>query len=75
MTKLLDQALAAVRRLSPEEQDEIARAMLDLARDEREPEEIDPAHRAAVLEGLEQAERREFATQGEIESLFRRFGR
>jgi hypothetical protein len=72
MTKLLEQALEAVRRLPAENQDEIARAMLHLARDP-EPEPIDPAHLSAVLEGLAQAKRREFATDAEVEAAFRRF--
>jgi DNA-binding TFAR19-related protein (PDSD5 family) len=75
MTKLLEKALAAVRRLSPEMQDEIAQAMLTMARDERVPKEIDPAHLPAVLEGLAQAKRREFATDEEVEAAFRRFDR
>jgi len=75
MTKLLEKALEAVRRLSPEEQNEIARAMLALAGDEGEPEAIDPAHLPDVLEGLAQAKRREFATDAEVEAAFRRFDR
>jgi DNA-binding transcriptional regulator YdaS (Cro superfamily) len=74
MTKLLDKALEAVRQLPPETQDEIARAMLNLA-SEAEPEEIDPAHLADVIESLAQAKRREFATDAEIEAAFRRFDR
>jgi hypothetical protein len=73
MTKLLDKALEAVRRLPPRNQDEIAHAMLTLAGDEGEPEAIDPAHLAAILEGLAQAKRRQFATDDEIEAAFRRF--
>jgi hypothetical protein len=38
-------------------------------------EPIDPAHLAAVLEGLTQAKRREFATDDEVEAAFRRFDR
>jgi DNA-binding TFAR19-related protein (PDSD5 family) len=72
MTKLLDQALEAVRRLDPEAQDEVARAMLHLVRDDREAEGIDPAHLPAVLEGLEQARRREFATDAEVEAILHR---
>jgi hypothetical protein len=75
MTKLLEQALAAVRRLSPESQDEIARVMLDLSSRDGEPEDIDAAHLPAVLEGLAQAKRREFATDAEVEAAFRRFDR
>ncbi len=75
MTKLLEKALEAVRRLPPDGQDEIARAMLTLIGNEGEPEEIEPAHLPAVLEGLAQAKRREFATDAEVEAAFRRFER
>jgi hypothetical protein len=37
------------------------------------PEEIDPAHLPAVLEGLAQAKRRQFATDAEVEAFLRRF--
>jgi hypothetical protein len=73
MTKLLDKALEAVRRLPPSSQDEIARAMLNFAGNEGEPEAIDPAHLPSVLEGLAQAKRREFASDEEVEAAFRRF--
>jgi DNA-binding transcriptional regulator YdaS (Cro superfamily) len=73
MTKLLEQAVETVRRLPPDSQDEIARAMLTLAGNEGEPEAIDPAHLADVLESLAQARRREFATDAEVEAAFRRF--
>jgi len=36
---------------------------------------IDPAHLPAVLEGLAQAKRRQFATDDEVEAAFRRFDR
>ena len=75
MTKLLKKALEAVRRLPPDGQDEVARAMLSLAGDAGQPEEIDPAHLADVLESLAQAKRREFATDAEVEAAFRRFDR
>jgi hypothetical protein len=73
MTKLLERALEAVRRLPPDSQDEIARAMLSLAGDAGEPEPVDPAHLADVLESLAQAKRRQFATDAEVEAAFRRF--
>ena len=72
MSKLLEKALEAVRRLSPDGQDEIARAMLTLA-GEGEPEPIDPAHLPNVLQSLAQAQRRQFATDAEVEAAFRRF--
>ena len=55
MTKLLESALEAVRRLPQDSQEEIARAMLSLAGNEAEPEPIDPAHLPDVLECLAQA--------------------
>jgi hypothetical protein len=73
MTKLLEKALETVRRLSPDSQDEIARAMLTLAGDEGEPEPIDPAHLPDVLESLAQAQRRQLASDAEVEAAFRRF--
>jgi hypothetical protein len=73
MTKLLERAIEAVRRLPPDNQDEIARAMLTLAGNDGEPESIDPAHLPDVLESLAQAKRRQFATDAEVEAAFRRF--
>ena len=76
MSKLLEKALEAVLRLPADSQDAIALAMLQLASgDEAEPEPIDTAHLTDVLEGLAQAKRRQFATDAEIETAFRRFGR
>ncbi len=72
MTKLLDKAVETVRQLSTESQDAIARAMLQLA-DDNEPEQIDPAHLSAVLEGLAQAKKREYASMEDVEAVFRRF--
>jgi predicted transcriptional regulator len=74
MTKLLDEALEAVRRLPPDRQDEIAKAMLVLSEGDGEPA-VESAHLSAALEGLAQAKRGEFATEAEIEAIFRRFER
>lgn len=71
MSELLDQAVDTVRGLTPARQDEIARAMLALAG--AEPEPVDPAHLASVLEGLAQAGRRMFATSEQVDAAFRRF--
>ncbi|HUO89244.1 MAG TPA: hypothetical protein VMU08_08715 [Rhizomicrobium sp.] len=72
MTKLLEKAVETVRKLSSDSQDEIARAMLELA-DESEPEDMDPADLPAVLEGLAQAKRGEYASAADVEAAFRRF--
>jgi hypothetical protein len=75
MTKLLERALEAVRRLPPYDQDKIAHAMLALAGNEEEPEPIDSAHLTDVLESLAQAKRRGFASDSEVEAAFHRFDR
>lgn len=75
MTKLLDKALETVRRLPANAQDEIALAMLMLSGNDVEPEDIDSAHLPDVLAGLAQAERRQFASEEDVEAAFRRFER
>lgn len=73
MTDLLEKAVEAVRRLAPEAQDEIARAMLQLAEDEEESGPIAPEDLAAVQEALAEVDRGEFASDEEVEAAFRRF--
>ena len=75
MTKLLERALEAVRRLPPESQDEIAREMLYLSGLGQEPEPLDPDHLGAVLEGLAQHDRGQHASDREVVAAFRRFER
>lgn len=75
MTKLLEQAFEAARRLSPEAQDDIARAVLHLVSGDQDPEPLEPMDLKAVLEGLEQAQHGEFAANAEIAAAFRRFGK
>jgi predicted transcriptional regulator len=73
MPATIDQAIDALRKLSPQRQGELADHIIDLATDE--PEEIEPAALAAVLEGMAQAERGEFATDEQVAAAFGRFGR
>ncbi len=76
MTKLLEEAVEAVRRLPAVSQNEIARAMLHLAAGDGAPEPVTPAHLAAVPRAAcASAERREFASDSEVEAAFRRFDR
>ena len=75
MTKLLENAIEAARQLPSRAQDEIARAILHFAKADQKPESIPAEHLPAVLAGLAQAKRREFATEAEVEEAFRRFDR
>lgn len=72
MTKLLDDAVDAARKMSPETQDSIGRLIFDLFDDGR-PEPIPAEDWAAVLEGLRQARRGEFASDEEVESALLSF--
>jgi predicted transcriptional regulator len=73
MTKLLETALAAVLRQPPAMQDEVAQVMLRLVKVEV-PEPVEPMHRDAVIEGLAQLRRGEYASDEEVEAAFRSFG-
>ena len=74
MSKLVDQAIDAMRGLQPAPREELARLVLRLAANEDEPEVIDPAHLPAVLEGLAQAKSSEFASEADVAMAFQRFG-
>lgn len=75
MTKLLEQALQAARRLSNAEQDAIANTILGLIGNDADPEEVEAEHLDAVKEGLQQALSGELADAADVEAAFDRFGR
>ncbi len=74
MTKLLDQAIAAVRKLSPADQDETAEMLLWMIEARAGSLPLDEETEAAIEEGLAQARRGEFATDAEIAALWNRHG-
>ena len=69
----IEDAIEALRKLSPERQQELAPYICHLANDE--PEAIDPADLPSVLEGMAQAERRQFASDEQVAAVFARFGK
>jgi hypothetical protein len=72
MTKLLEQAIAKVRELPEEEQDAIAIVLFSMADASAFP--IDDETRQAILEGLAQAERREFVADDIVSRANKRHG-
>jgi hypothetical protein len=68
MTKLLEQAIAAVSALPEQEQDEIARIMLELANDEEYV--LTPEDDAELEASIAEAEGGEFATDEEIRAIW-----
>ncbi len=75
MTKLLDEAVIAVRRLPPEVQDQIARAMLALAGEEGvEVHVLTPEERADIVETDGEVARGEFAADEDVRAVWAKFG-
>jgi hypothetical protein len=74
MTKLLDQALDAVRKLSPDMQDDIARVVLQLARDDAAPVTLSPEERDAISVSKSAADRGEFATEEQVRAMWAKHG-
>jgi hypothetical protein len=75
MTKLLDQALEAARRLPADAQDDIARVVLRLAGAEDEPPvPLTPEEQAAVAASRAAATRGEFATDEQVRAVWAKHG-
>ena len=72
MTKLLDQAIAKIRELPDSDQDEAAEILFALAAKRGEPVQLDDETRAAIREGLAEAERGEFVSDEEMKAFFAR---
>jgi hypothetical protein len=75
MTKLLDEALEAVRRLPSDDQDDIARAMMQLAGvDLQAPIVFSPDEREAIARSKAAADRGEFATDEQVRAVWTKHG-
>jgi hypothetical protein len=72
MTKLLDLAIAEVRKLSAVDQDETAEMLLWSIETRSGLLSLDSETIAAIDESLAQARRGEFASTAEIEALWKR---
>jgi predicted transcriptional regulator len=74
MTKLLDLAIAEVRKLSAVDQDETAEMLLWSTETRSGSLSLDSETIAAIDESLAQARRGEFASDAEMEALWKRRG-
>jgi predicted transcriptional regulator len=74
MTKLLEKAIAKVRELPAEDQDTVAIAVLSMTGEDTAVVHLDDETRAAVLEGLAQAERGEFVPDEVVAEADKRHG-
>ena len=74
MTKLLEEALEAVRRLPVESQDDIARAMLALAGSGTDAVPLTPEECAAIVRSKAAAARGEFASEDQVRDVWAKHG-
>ncbi len=75
MTRLLDQALEAARRLPPADQDEIARVILQLTgSEEGTPVALSPVERDAIARSKAAAARGELATEEDVRAVWAKRG-
>ena len=75
MTKLLDDALEAVRNLPPDDQDSIARAVLRLAgADDEPPVALSTDERAAIATSKSAAAHGEFASDEQVRAAWAKHG-
>jgi len=75
MTKVLEDAIEKVRKLPEDRQAYVAEVLEQIAAGGGDDTFIVPdAHRAAVLEGLGQAERGEFVSDEEMAALWKKCG-
>jgi hypothetical protein len=75
MTKLLDEAMEAVRRLPSHDQDDIARAITQLAgSDLPAPVPLSTEEREAIARSKAAAERGEFATDEQVRAVWAKHG-
>ncbi len=76
MTKLLEKAIETARRLSPDEQDDIARAILQLAGEgDAAPVSLTAEERAAIATSRAAAARGDFAGDDEVRAVWAKHGR
>ncbi len=74
MTKFLDKAVATARSLPPMAQDEIARTMLLLAKEEADLVPLTASESAAIAASQAAAARGEFATDEEVQAVWTKYG-
>jgi hypothetical protein len=75
MTKLLDEAVEAVRRLPSRDQDDIARAIMQLAGSvSPAPVVLLPEEREAIARSKAAADRGEFATDEQVRAVWAKHG-
>ena len=74
MTELLERAVATVRAMPPQTQDDIARLVLQLASDDEPKISLTEAERAAIALSKAAAARGDFATDEQVRAMWAKHG-
>lgn len=74
MTKLLEEGIKAVRKLPPERQDDAGQILLRIAEMDEGEYMLTPEQIENVKVGMAQADRGDFATEEEMEAVWKSFG-
>ncbi len=74
MTRLLTRAFAELEKLPADRQDEMAAMLLDLMAGDKADFTLSPEQEAGLRSAIEQANRGEFATREDMDSLFAKYG-
>lgn len=74
MTQLLERAVAALRNLSPDMQDKLARMVLRVMGEEQPALQLSEGDEQSFDESLAQAERGEFATDEQVRAIWAKHG-
>ena len=74
MIKVLEEAIEKIRKLPQERQVYVAEVLEQIAAAGSDVFDVPEEHRAAVLEGLGQAERGEFVSDEEMAALWKKCG-
>ena len=70
MTRLFDEAVKVVESLPANEQDELARVMLQIAGAEQTEIQLSPEEEASFQHSLAEADRREFASDEDVQAAW-----
>ena len=73
MTKLLEQAIEEVRKLSDLDQDEAAELLFELMARRAGPLKLDDETRQAIRRGLEEVRAGKIATDEQVAAVFNRY--
>jgi predicted transcriptional regulator len=74
MTKVLEDAIEKVRRLPEDQHAHVAEILEQIAAASSDPFIVPESHRAAVLEGLAEAERGEYVSDEDMAALWKKCG-